>query len=69
MGESNRTMGTPRDDDIHAQTLVLIARGREDCGRPLSAERSRNLARLALVATGTPWTIPEMRAALAKAGG
>lgn len=38
-----------------SETLMMIARGHTNNGRPLAAEESRQLARKALVALGRPW--------------
>ena len=45
-------MTTERD---FAEALAKIAQGRTDCGRPLAAEDSRQLARRTLLAHGLDW--------------
>ncbi len=39
-----------------ALALSKIARGRDDCGRPLAGEKARQLARDTLVELGLDWT-------------
>jgi hypothetical protein len=41
-------------DDL-LEALMRIAQGRTDCGRPLAAETSRQIAREALVKAGVSW--------------
>lgn len=46
-------------DDILLAALQRIARGRSDCGRPLSGEAAREIARQALVESGNDdWVKP-----------
>jgi hypothetical protein len=47
---------TSPDDDTFIQALIAIARGRADCGRPMSGEDARQLARRALTHRGISWS-------------
>ncbi|KKL23186.1 hypothetical protein LCGC14_2427920 [marine sediment metagenome] len=51
---------TADQDDIECfkKALQLIARGRTDNGRPLAAERSRQIAREALIKRRMDWPRP-----------
>ena len=40
------------------KALVVIARGREDCGTPLAREVARNIARESLIKVDVRWSIP-----------
>jgi hypothetical protein len=58
----DRKSGTAADVATHLITedaaiyaLKLTARGRRDCGRPVSTETARQIARETLVAIGENW--------------
>ncbi|HEY6030477.1 MAG TPA: hypothetical protein VIU44_07940 [Gaiellaceae bacterium] len=44
-----------KDWNAFAVILAKIARGRDDCGRPLGGEVSRQMARDVLVESGLDW--------------
>lgn len=43
------------DADWLAEALAKIALGLTDCGRPLAAEKARQIARKALIGSGRNW--------------
>jgi hypothetical protein len=42
-------------DAAKTEALAAIARGRKDCGRPVSAGTAQQIARMVLIATGGTW--------------
>lgn len=51
----NQVMDGSADRVVMLDALRIVALGRMDCGRPLAAETSRQVARRALTALGETW--------------
>lgn len=51
----NQVMDGNADRIVMLDALRVVALGRTDCGRPLAAEKSRQVARSALTALGETW--------------